>query len=82
LPIEGLGTTNHPVPFSDTALPLTGLAPGVTVSVPSGGGLNGAGSAGVPVDPVTAKSGVMRWALQLLSRQPKPNVACRLASSE
>ena len=60
----GLGTTNQPVPLSDTAFPDTVLPPGVTVSVPSGGGLNGAGRLGVVVDPVIWKSGAIAVALQ------------------
>ena len=83
MPTLGLGTTCHvPLHVNVAAEPFVGAPIAVIVLVPFGGGENGAGSVGVVVEPVVANSGFMVCALQLFSRQPRPNVACRLASSE
>src|SRR5262249_59834184 len=82
-PTLGLGTTCQSLPRpSVTGLSLTGFPVGETVSVPSGAGVNAAGSAGVVVEPLGWKSGVIGVAEQLACRQPSPKACWRLASSE
>ena len=79
----GLDTTfQPPVHESETGDPCTPPPVPDTVSVPSGPGLNGAGRAGVPEEPVIWNSGAIGVAEQLFTRQPSPKVCCRLASRE
>jgi hypothetical protein len=77
----GLGTCCHPAEqFSDVLEPFTGLPMGETELSPFGGGVNGAGSVGTLVDPVTWNIGVIGVAEQAFCGQPTPNAPSRLAS--
>src|SRR5581483_7743813 len=77
-----LGTCVHPVmPASETAAPALPAPCAEMVSLLVGK-TNGGGRVGIVVEPVTAKRLVMRFALQLFRRQPRPKVFCREANRE
>ena len=81
-PLEGLATTVQSEPPSVTLGPFTGVPTLDTLSSPFGWGVNGAGNAGTSVAPVIWNRGVIGVAVQLLSKQPRPNVCWSDARSE